>query len=180
MYTHTPLLTHAHSLTGHQTHTRSIIRWLPWRGSEGARCCTTPPWWFCILMVPLLFSLHPFFPSAGNSGMLRANIRAASVCLTTGRPNDTITVQRFPTYITYTAFECDVQGWRRGGVGGTEVAREHTVGGSRLSLHQNKQRGTTEDKGWPVKGTNISINTFLYYHCRDFHRPNVLTGPLHN
>lgn len=41
-----------HTFAHHQTHTHSIIRWLPWRKSEGARRRTAPQWWFCILMVP--------------------------------------------------------------------------------------------------------------------------------
>lgn len=153
MYTHTH--PHSHSLARHQTHTRSIIRWLPRRRSKGARCCTTPPWWFCILMVPFLFPLHPSFPSAGNSG------GEASVCLTAGRPSDTITVQPFPEYIT-----CTGGGGRRGDA---EMVRVHAVGGSGLLLHQNKQHGITEDSGWTEKA-----QTYPHAHpccyCEDFHR----------
>lgn len=152
MYTHTH--PHSHSLARHQTHTRSIIRWLPRRRSKGARCCTTPPWWFCILMVPFLFPLHPSFPSAGNSG------GEASVCLTAGRPSDTITVQPFPEYITCTAFECDVQGWW-----GTEGGRRDGTcahSGRKRPVITPKQATRNHRGQWlNRKGTNIFTRTSL-------------------
>lgn len=84
-----------HTFAHHQTHTHSIIRWLPWRKSEGARRRTAPQWWFCILMVPPPF-FRPSLPSVGNSGESQAGRQQATSYLITGRQSDTITGQHFP------------------------------------------------------------------------------------
>lgn len=52
MHVHSHARRHTHSYT--IKHTHSIIRWLPWRKSEGTRRRSAQQWWFCILMEPLL------------------------------------------------------------------------------------------------------------------------------
>lgn len=55
-----------HTFTHHQTHTRSIIRWLPWRKSEGARCCTTPVVILNLNGTPPLLPSTPLSQVAGS------------------------------------------------------------------------------------------------------------------
>lgn len=77
MHTHTHTPTHTEPHTPSNTHLFHHKMAASEKECEGARCCTMPPWWFCILMVFLLFLLHPSFPSA----VLKADRRAAGIWL---------------------------------------------------------------------------------------------------
>ena len=107
-------------------------------------------------MVPLLSSLHPSLPSAGNSGVSQAGRQAASHRLPHHRKTEQHNYRTtFPEYVT-----CK---WLHLNVTVEEVRGENrercvcvcvcvcvcmlvcTVGGSRLSLHHNKRHRVLED-----------------------------------